>query len=225
MIENIKEKVIAKVSNTSWYPHLRMYLLGDEFTKVLEQLKEFKDENRRFTPSIGDVFNPFVRYNFDEIRGLFLFDKPYSTVGFSTGIPLDSSKIKKFTPNPAIAFSKDLGRKLNKDLSDFAEGKVMLLHASPTTDIIESNSLMHYKIWSPFISCVLDVLDKKKRHFPFVFIGDKPAEYMSLINNNPTFKISNLPTSHEEAFLWSSDNLYSKINEYFKEHELEEIKW
>lgn len=223
-IEIIIEKLKEQLKKTTWYMPLRYFLMSQDFENIIKKLFEFSKENRRFTPQVKNLFKPFEIYDYDKSRIIFLFDKPYNKLNWSNGIPIACPNVLKKTSEFKY-FENALGRKLERDLSDFGDNSVLLLHSAFTTDISDEGSLLHYKIWQPFIRYIFDLLSRDSKKI-FILIGENAHTYSSMIDkSNPTYLLENIPSEFSFNIKWDYKNIFNEINELLIKNNELPIKW
>ena len=222
--DEIVEKLTVKIKNTSWYNVLRWFLISREFKEIIDLLIEFKKENRSFTPAVKDFFNPFKISDYNKLKVVFLFDSPYKKLGWSNGVPIACPNTNKKTPQFKF-LENAINRQLPRDLSDFGNGEVLLLNVSLTTDIYKEGSLLHYKIWHPFINYLLDKLSTEKKYI-FIVVGEKPKEYALKIDDfNPKFFIDEIPNVFDFKIEWDFKDVFNKVNETLVKNNQLPINW
>lgn len=222
--EEIIDKLQDRLRTTSWYNTLRWFLMSKDFKDIIEKLLEFNKEKRRFTPGVKDLFTPFVISDYSKLKVVFLFDAPYKTVGWSNGTPIACPNTIKKTSEFKY-FENAVGRSLNRDMSDFAKGEVLLLNSCLTTDIQKEGSLLHYQIWKPFITYVLDKLSSEKKYI-FVFVGENAHKYADIVDDsNPKFFLENIPTKFNMEIDWDYKNVFNEIDDLLVKNDKLPIKW
>jgi uracil DNA glycosylase len=58
-IEEIKQKVIERLSASGWSRKLRGFIMSSDFDKIIENLAKNKQDGKRFTPPFKHVFKAF----------------------------------------------------------------------------------------------------------------------------------------------------------------------
>jgi uracil DNA glycosylase len=223
-LEEIIEKLQDKVRTTSWYTVLRWFLMSNDFKKIIIELFEFIKQERRFTPGVKDLFTSFVISDYTKLKVVFLFDSPYKKVGWSNGTPIACPNTVKKTSEFKY-FENAVGKKLKRDMSNFAKGEVLLLNSCLTTDIHKKGSLLHYQIWKPFIIYLLDKLSNEKKYI-FVFVGKKTKEYAYLVDDsNPKFYLDDIPTTFDFSIDWDYKNIFNEIDKLLVKNNQLPIKW
>jgi uracil DNA glycosylase len=223
-MEETINKLQDKLKPSGWYSPLRWFLFSEDFEKILIKLKEFKDEGRRFTPPLKDVFKPFEQCKYSKLKVVFLFNEPYKAFGKANGFPISCSKETPQLKHFENAVNKPNGYRKITDFNKVAEQGVLLLNVSPTTDI-HKTSLLHYKIWSSFMNYLLDRLSSDKQYI-FVFIGDKAQKYANQIDDfNSKFIIDDIPSVFNENIIWNYDDVFNKVNKVLIDTDQTPVTW
>ena len=58
-LEDIKLKLVEKLKPSGWANKLRGFVQSSDFDKVLETLYKLREEDKRFTPPLKQVFRAF----------------------------------------------------------------------------------------------------------------------------------------------------------------------
>lgn len=226
--EEIIDKLQDKLRTTSWYNTLRWFLMSQDFKNIIDKLLEFNNEKRRFTPTLKDVFVPFEHCDYSKLKVIILFNEPYKNMGYANGFPISSSNILKRTPKfwyfENAVRSTTGNFNTNKDFVNLANQGVLLLNVSMTTDI-NKESKLHYKIWHPFITFLLDKLSLEKKYI-FVFIGSEAEKYTKNIDDiNPKFYTEDIKEKKYPNMEWDCNDVFNKVNTILINNHLTPIDW
>ncbi len=224
-LKDIQMKLYEKLKPSKWGNKLRMFLLSDEFYKILLQLHENAENNKRFTPVLKDVFSAFEKCHYDDLKIVMVASKPHNATNKADGMAFSSDYIS----GPLHAIFKELentvyqdGYKWDPNLTRWAEQGILLLNPSLTVEIGSKGD--HSDIWNPFITALFEMLLEKNRGLIFVFMGDEAKKWHKHVGKN-NYKFF---TSHPEYYKnnkWDSGNLFNQINKILNSNNGEQITW
>lgn len=220
-IRELRNALFDKLVGTGWENGLRFFVKTSDFDDIIEFLIYQVEEGRRFTPPLKDWFRPFQLCHFDQLKVVFLVPEPYQDPSLNTGLAIESKEI----PRVSIEFYR-LRQDLNKqypdfigsDLSKWATQGVFLYNTSITSQILKSGA--HKKIWAPFTSYLINMLNKKD--LIFVIFGETGFE-SQLTTNHHIIKVKTLPDHPDKT--WSAENLFTRVNEQLKLKNKSQIIW
>ena len=230
-IQKIKKEIIEySLKNSGWIDLLKSYLYGEEFTDVLNMLLEERDDGKRFTPRVKDVFNGFKECPYSNLKVVIIGNEPYTNhnvndgIAFSCGNQEYMNTYLRFIleevnntiyPNEPYDYNPSLKRWSNQG--------VLLINCSLTTRIKQEGK--HYYIWKDFLAFLLDMLDDK--NLIWVLIGDKASECRDLLSEDNII----LERTHPHVSImegkrgWDSNNLFKEINEQLIKKGSQPIIW
>jgi uracil-DNA glycosylase len=227
----VRDKLAEQLKTTGWYDLLRGFIMSDDFLFIINELKEQVEEGYRFTPSLKNLFRPFIECPFKDLKVVFINDTPYSTLGVADGLAFSSKDSEMREQelvmihnaiNKTVYQSKDY--KPSKDLTGWANQGVLLLNASMTTKIDRANS--HLKLWNPFITYVVDMLNTKSDCKASVLFGRNASHYSDLLENTEIFEVQGLwETRYADEKEWDCNDVFNKVNGVLKAHDLPVIVW
>lgn len=67
-IEDIKKKLIEKLTLSGWSRKLRGFVMSSDFDKIIEGLVKEKENGKRFTPPLKYVFKAFEECPLDKLK-------------------------------------------------------------------------------------------------------------------------------------------------------------
>jgi uracil DNA glycosylase len=67
-LEDIKLKLIEKLKPSGWADKLRGFVQSSDFDKILEVLYKLREDGKRFTPPLKQVFRAFEECPVEKIR-------------------------------------------------------------------------------------------------------------------------------------------------------------
>jgi len=208
-------------------------VLKDEFKKeYFKNLGIFvKNEYKTKTvfPDYENIFNALRFTDYDEVKVVILGQDPYHGLGEAHGLSFSVREGVKMPPSLLNIFKElysDLGVKRTKsDLTDWAKEGVLLLNSIMT--VVKDTPLSHKnKGWEIFTDTVISKLNEREEPVIFLLWGSFARSKKELITNKRHKIIESVhpsPLSASRGFFGSKP--FSKINNYLKDMNKEEIKW
>ena len=208
-------------------------ILKDEFKK--EYFKELgifiKEEYKTKTifPPYDNIFDALRLTDYDKVKVVILGQDPYHGLGEAHGLSFSVKENVKMPPSLLNIFKElysDLGIKRTKsDLTDWAKEGVLLLNSIMT--VVKDTPLSHKnKGWETFTDNIISKLNEREEPVIFLLWGNFARSKKELITNKRHKIIESVhpsPLSASRGFFGSKP--FSKINNYLKETNKEEIKW
>ena len=208
-------------------------ILKDEFEK--EYFKELgifiKNEYKTKTifPNYDNIFDALRFTDYDDVKVVILGQDPYHGLGEAHGLSFSVREGIKMPPSLQNIFKElysDLGVKRTKsDLTDWAKEGVLLLNSIMT--VVKDTPLSHKnKGWETFTDNIISKLNEREDPVIFLLWGNFARSKKELITNRRHKIIESVhpsPLSASRGFFGSKP--FSKINNYLKEMNKEEIKW
>lgn len=228
----IQKKLAEQLKPTGWYDLLRGFVMSDEFLSIIEQLKEQVEEGYRFTPTLKNLFQPFIQCPLEDLKVLLITDTPYSQLGVADGLAFsckDSDAretelvlLQNSVHKTVYNLSKDYDPQ--KDLTPWANQGVLMLNASLTTKLDKTNS--HLNLWNPFITYVIDMINTKTDCKVSVLFGRHASHFSDLLENTEVFEVSSITEAkYAERKDWDCNDVFNKINNVLEERKLPKIVW
>ena len=208
-------------------------VLKDELKKeYFENLGIFvknEYETKTVFPEYKNIFNALKLTDYDEVKVVILGQDPYHGIGEAHGLSFSVKEGVKMPPSLQNIFKElysDLGIKRTKsDLTDWAKEGVLLLNSIMT--VVKDTPLSHKnKGWEIFTDTVISKLNEREEPVIFLLWGSFARSKKELITNKRHKIIESVhpsPLSANRGFFGSKP--FSKINNYLKEMNKEEIKW
>ena len=208
-------------------------VLKDEFKKeYFRNLGIFvKNEYKTKTvfPSYENIFDALRFTDYDEVKVVILGQDPYHGLGEAHGLSFSVREGVKMPPSLLNIFKElysDLGIKRTKsDLTDWTKEGVLLLNSIMT--VVKDTPLSHKnKGWEIFTDTVISKLNDREEPVIFLLWGSFARSKKELITNKRHKIIESVhpsPLSASRGFFGSKP--FSKINNYLKDMNKEEIKW
>jgi len=214
--------------NKKWDIVLEEEFQKDYFKKLGMFVKnEYK--NKIVFPPYENIFDALRFTDYDEVKVVVLGQDPYHGLGEAHGLSFSVRENVKMPPSLQNIFKElynDLEIKRTKsDLTDWAKEGVLLLNSIMTVE--KDKPLSHKnKGWETFTDTVISKLNEREEPVIFLLWGSFARSKKELITNSRHKIIESVhpsPLSASRGFFGSKP--FSKINNYLKEMNKEEIKW
>lgn len=211
---DIKNKLIQKLKPSGWVQELKGFLYSSDFDKVIQLLYEDRKADKRFTPTLKQVFRAFEECPVDKLQVVMIGQDPYQQIGVADGLAFSCGNTGK--PQPSLikmfdALDPATATTANCDLTRWANQGVLLLNSAFTCRIDSSGN--HYLIWHDFMAYLMEMLGTNYPDLIYVFIGTKAKEWEEFI---PTSKYT-ISTEHPTAACyenrkWEGEPIFNFIN-------------
>lgn len=214
--------------NKKWDIVLEEEFQKDYFKKLGMFVKnEYK--NKIVFPPYENIFDALRFTDYDEVKVVVLGQDPYHGLGEAHGLSFSVRENVKMPPSLQNIFKElynDLGIKRTKsDLTDWAKEGVLLLNSIMTVE--KDKPLSHKnKGWETFTDTVISKLNEREEPVIFLLWGSFARSKKELITNSRHKIIESVhpsPLSASRGFFGSKP--FSKINNYLKSIDKEEINW
>ncbi len=214
--------------NKKWDIILKEEIKKDYFKKLgLFVKKEYK--TKQIFPPYENIFDALRFTDYDDVKVVILGQDPYHGLGEAHGLSFSVHEGIAMPPSLQNIFKElesDLGIKRNcSDLTDWAKQGVLLLNSIMTVE--KDKPLSHQnKGWEIFTDNIIKYLNEREKPVIFLLWGSFARSKKSLITNKRHYIIESVhpsPLSAYRGFFGSKP--FSKINNFLKENNIEEIKW
>lgn len=234
-IQELQKKLYDRLEKSGWGSKLKVFLLSDDFSKILTELYKDVQNGKHFTPVLKDLFRAFEECPYDKLKVVIVGQDPYPQIGVADGIAFSCSKSEK--PQPSLHFllqnvddtlyaTHTTPISWDLDLKRWSNQGVLLLNTALTCEINKIGS--HMKLWEPFIITVFDLLNSCNTGIIYVFLGNNAKEWHSLINTANNYKFfTTHPASaaYRGSKKWDSGNLFVNLNALLVKLYNEPITW
>ena len=215
----IKEKLIEKLKPSGWANKLKGFIQSSDFNKILETLYNERENGKRFTPPLKDVFKAFEECPEKDLKIVFIGQDPYPQLGVADGMAFSCGVTMKPQPSlrnmfEAIEETVYQGFPTYQDpnLTRWANQGVLLLNTALTCQVDKIGS--HYNIWNEFVMYVFDMLNFTNSGLIFVLLGAKAQELESIIGpNHYILKASHPASAAYTKTTWDCKNIFLRANE------------
>jgi uracil-DNA glycosylase len=230
-IEILKEKLYAKLKPSGWDRILRGFIYSSEFDNILYHLIDDANNGKRFTPTLKNLFRAFEECPYEDLKVIIVGQDPYPQVNVADGIAFSCSGQEKIQPSLNFIYNElektvfPEGYTRNPDLKVWSNQGVLLLNTALTVTIGKISS--HLKIWQPFITYLMDMLDHANTGLIYVYMGKKAEEWVSSVSDDNNYKII---VKHPAAAIynkgiWDSEDLFNKVTKILKENYNYNMRW
>ena len=229
----IKEKLIEKLKPSGWANKLKGFIQSSDFDKILETLYNEREDGKRFTPPLKDVFRAFEQCPEKDLKIVFIGQDPYPQLGVADGMAFSCGVTMKPQPSlrnmfEAIEETVYQGFPTYQDpnLTRWANQGVLLLNTALTCQVDKIGS--HYSIWNEFVMYVFDMLNFTNSGLIFVLLGAKAQELESIIGpNHYILKASHPASAAYTKTTWDCKNIFLRANEIIEANngKIHTINW
>ena len=218
-LEEVKLKLIERLQPSGWAHMLRGFVQSSDFDKILEVLYKLRENGKRFTPPLKQVFAAFEYCPINKLKVIMIGQDPYPHFGVADGIAFSCSNTMKPQPSLKNIFEavnatvyKDYPQyDMDPNLKRWAEQGVLLLNSALTCEIDKVGS--HYSIWKDFIAYTLDMLNFTDSGLIFVLMGKQAQELEPLIGpNHHIIKVSHPASAAYTKTTWDCGDMFNQIN-------------
>jgi uracil-DNA glycosylase len=223
-LEDIKVKLIERLQSSGWSNKLRGFLQSSDFDKILDTLYKLREDGKRFTPPLKQVFRAFEECPHDKLRVIMIGQDPYPQLGVADGLAFSCSNTDKPQPSlrnifeaiDATVYTSEFPLpEHNPDLTRWAEQGVLLLNSALTCQVDKIGS--HYAIWQNFVAYVMDILNFTDSGLIFVLMGKQAQELEGLIGeHHHIIKVSHPASAAYTKTVWDCGNMFNEINRIIK---------
>jgi uracil-DNA glycosylase len=218
-LREIQNKLYEKLKPSGWGDKLKMFILSDDFYQILNTLHEqAKEEGKRFTPGIKDIFRAFEECPYNDLKVVIIGQDPYPQAGVADGISFSCSKTGKAQPSLRYIFKEiestvyPEGYEWDVDLKRWSNQGVLMLNTSLTCEVSKIGS--HIELWKPFTVALMDVLANSNTGIIYAFLGKKAQEWHKMVgkDNYKLFTTHPASAGYNKQQEWNSGNLFNQIN-------------
>ena len=233
-LEEIQKKLIEKLQTSGWGVKLRGFVQGADFLNVLKVLYKLKEDGKRFTPPLKQVFRAFEECPVNKLKVIVIGQDPYPYFGVADGLAFSCGNTRKVQPSlksifEAINTTVDNNLQTieyDPDLTRWANQGVLLLNTSLTCEIDKINS--HLAVWKEFIAYTLDILNYTDSGLIFILMGKQAQDLESMIGeHHHIIKVIHPVSAVYTKETWDCNDMFNKINSIIEgQHGPEfKIKW
>jgi uracil-DNA glycosylase len=217
-LEEIKLKLIERLRASGWANKLKGFLQSSEFDKILAELYKLREDGKRFTPPLKEVFRAFEECHHDKLKVIMIGQDPYPQLGVADGLAFSCSNTDKAQPslkNMFEAVEKTVYQEWptyqDPNLVRWANQGVLLLNSALTCQVDKVGS--HYNVWKEFIAYTMDMLNYTDSGLIFVLMGKQAQELESMIGQHHyIIKVSHPASAAYTKTTWDCGDMFNEIN-------------
>lgn len=230
-IKEIQSKLYEKLKPSGWGDKLKLFLLSKDFEQILTHLYNESQDGRKFTPVLKDLFRAFEECPYNDLKIVIIGQDPYPQAGVADGISFSCSHTGKVQPSLRYIF-KEIeetvypdGMTWDPDLKRWSNQGILMLNTAMTCEI--GNIGSHIKLWEPFTSYLLDVLDNNYTGLVYVYLGNKAKAWSKSTGSiNYKFFIPHpASAAYRKGNKWETGDVFNKINNIMHKNYGEKIVW
>ena len=234
-LEEVKLKLIERLKPSGWATRLRGFIQSSDFDKTLDKLHKLREDGKRFTPPLKQVFRAFEECPVNKLKVIMIGQDPYPHFGVADGLAFSCSNTRKPQPSlqkifEAVDTTLYYGEEPpehNPDLTRWANQGVLLLNTALTCEIDKVGS--HSPIWKDFIAYLIDMLNFTDSGLIFILLGKQAQELESIIGPNHYILKASHPASaaHNGTYIWDCNDVWNETNRLIEGNNGKEfkIKW
>ena len=136
----IKQKLIDKLKPSGWSSKLRGFVMSSDFDVILDTLYRLREDGKRFTPPLKQVFRAFEECAVDDLKVVIIGQDPYPHLGTADGLAFSCGNTGKPQPSLQKIFEEiertvyqEFPTHQDPDLTRWANQGVLLLMIYGTT--------------------------------------------------------------------------------------------
>jgi uracil-DNA glycosylase len=230
-IDEIKQKMFDKLEPSGWDKVFKSFIFSSEFTDILSKLYELSVADKRFTPTLKQLFRAFEECPYDDLKVIFIGQDPYPQIGVADGISFSCGNTNKVQPSLRYIFGEiertvyqEFPSYQDPDLSRWSKQGILMLNTALTVEVGKIGS--HYDIWKPFTAYMLDYLNNHNKELIYVYMGKKAEEWSVLTgDNNYKFTVKHPASAAYNGSKWDSNDIFNKISKLVEENNGQKITW
>jgi uracil-DNA glycosylase len=220
VLNELKEKLIERLKPSGWATKLKTFVHSSSFDKIISSLWDLKEDDKRFTPPLKQMFNAFENCNLNNLKVIMLTGAPYYKIGVADGMAFSCGNNNTAEPVLEYIFNEinktiyNNDTQHNPDLKRWAEQGVLLLNVPLTAQIDKTGN--HYPIWEEFITYVIDILNLTQSGLIWVLMSEQAYELEDMINPKAHYVIKTddpLKATYSNAKEWNCNDCFNKIND------------
>jgi uracil-DNA glycosylase len=231
-IEEIKDKISAKLEPSGWARVLRGFIYSKEFEDIVSTLAKQSRDGKRFTPTMKNWFRAFEECPYSELKVVIVGQDPYPAIHQADGIAFSLSEAEEMQPslkfmleeiNRTVYNGVNASRAM--DLKRWSNQGVLLLNTALTTNVGKIGQ--HYLIWRPFMAYLFDYLTWNNNGLVYIYMGKKAEEWADAVNDNnyKLFTTHPASASYNNLAQWDSNGAFVKTAEILKQNYKFDIEW
>jgi uracil-DNA glycosylase len=232
-IDEIKDKIYAKLEKSGWNTKLRGFIYSTEFELIIKKLIKQTQDGKRFTPAIKNWFRAFEECPVSELKVVMVGQDPYPGVNQADGIAFSLSTSTEMQPTLTYLFDA-IDRTVydnrgvvdrNMDLTRWSNQGLLMLNAALTTSVGKIGQ--HYNIWQPFLAYLFDYLTWHCPGLVYIYMGKQAQQWADAVNdNNYKFLLSHPASAYyNNDKIWDCGDTFVKTTEILDKNYKYKMIW
>ena len=231
-IEEIKDKIHAKLVPSGWGRVLRSFIYSKDFENIILTLIKQTKDGKRFTPPLKNWFRAFEECPYEDLKVVIVGQDPYPGFGQADGIAFSLSQSDDLQPSLKYMFNainKTMYNGSNicqdKDLKRWSNQGVLLLNSALTTVIGKPGQ--HNIVWRPFMAYLFDYLTWNNNGLVYIYLGKQAQQWIDSVNDN-NYKFSATHPAHasyQALEEWNSNDVFKLTAEILQKNYNFKIEW
>lgn len=232
--DELVPKLIDQLKQTSWYDVLKMFILSDDFSSIVQQLVSSSLEQKHFTPTLKQMFRVFQETDYKNVRVVIIGQDPYPQVGVADGISFSCSNTGKVEASlryihgaiRRTVYDNDPEWVAPVDLTKWSKQGVLMLNTAFTVEVGKIGS--HYHIWKTFTTYLLDQLAHRNTGLVVIGLGAKAKEFMDIFPDefhNKLFASHPASAAYSKQKEWDCNDVFNQANQILKGLNGDGIEW
>ena len=217
-LEEIKLKLVERLRPSGWADKLKGFVQSSDFDKILAELYRLREDGKRFTPPLKQVFRAFEECPHNKLKVIMIGQDPYPHLGVADGLAFSCSNTMKPQPSLKNIFDaievtvyQEFPTYQDPNLTRWANQGVLLLNSALTCQVDKVGS--HYAIWQEFIAYTMDILNYTDSGLIFVLMGKQAQELESMIGEHHYIvKVSHPASAAYTKTAWDCSDMFNEIN-------------
>lgn len=217
-LEEIKLKLIERLRPSGWANKLKGFVQSSDFDKILQTLYKMREDGKRFTPPLKQVFRAFEECPHDKLKVIIIGQDPYPHLGIADGLAFSCGNTMKPQPSlqnifEAIEYTihQEFPTYQDPNLVRWANQGVLLLNSALTCEIDKVGS--HYSVWKEFVAYTMDMLNFTDSGLIFVLMGKQAQELESMIGDHHyIIKTTHPAAASYSKTKWEYGHVFEEIN-------------
>ena len=223
--------MFAKLESSGWSRVFKSFIFSSEFTEILNKLYQLSVTDKRFTPTLKQVFRAFEECPYDDLKVIFIGQDPYPQLGVADGISFSCGNTNKVQPSLRYIFEEiertvyqEFPSYQDPDLTRWSKQGILMLNTALTVEVGKIGS--HYDIWKPFTAYLLDWLNNYNTGLIYVYMGKKAEEWSELTSdNNYKFAVKHPASAAYNGSKWDSNDIFNEISKIVMKNSNFKIEW
>jgi uracil-DNA glycosylase len=232
-IDEIKDKIYAKLEKSGWNTKLRGFIYSTEFELIIKKLIKQTQDGKRFTPAIKNWFRAFEECPVSELKVVIVGQDPYPSVNQADGIAFSLSTSTEMQPTLTYLFDA-IDRTVydnrgvvdrTMDLTRWSNQGLLMLNAALTTSVGKIGQ--HYNIWQPFLAYLFDYLTWHCPGLVYIYMGKQAQQWADAVNdNNYKFLLSHPASAYyNNDKIWDCGDTFVKTTEILDKNYKHKMIW